>query len=83
MTATPSHRAKSAQVPKTQPKPAPEDESLIDRFVRYRKDQGWTQDEAAKRLEISIWSLRSYEQKTRTPNGPATLKILTLLGALK
>lgn len=68
---------------KSQPKPPSENKSLIEWLIQYRKDQGWTQGEAAKRLEISVWSLRSYEQGARTPNGTATLKILDLLGALK
>lgn len=83
MTDRSSPRAKSTPVSKHQPKSTPEGEALIDRFVKHRKAKGWTQDEAAKRLEISVWSLRAYERKARTPNGPATLKILNLLGALK
>ena len=78
-----SPRAISVQVNKPQPQPTSVDEPLIERFIKYRKAKGWTQNEAAKQLGISVWSLRSYEQKTRTPNGPATLKILNLLGALK
>lgn len=66
-----------------QSKISPEEEPLIERFVKFRKAKGWTQDAAAGHMGMSVNSLRAYERKSRTPNGPATLKILTLMGALK
>ena len=59
------------------------DASLIERFVRFRKAKGWTQDDAATHMGMSVNSLKAYERKGRTPNGPATLKLLALMGALK
>ena len=78
-----SPQSKPAPVPNPQPKSPPEDDPLIERLIKYRKAKGWTQEEAAERMSMSVNSLRAYERKSRTPNGPATLKILTLLGALK
>ena len=83
MTALLSPRAKLAQVSDAQEKSTPDDEPLIERFVKFRKSKGWTQDDAAARMEMSVNSLKAYERKSRTPNGPATLKILSIMRALK
>ena len=69
--------------PPTAEQSASDDDLLIERFVKFRRVKGWTQDAAAARMEMSVNSLRAYERKSRTPNGPATLKLLTLMGALK
>lgn len=83
MTATPTPREKPAQVTGPQPRTPPEDETLIGRLIKYRRAKGWTQEDAAGRMGISVHSLRAYERQSRRPNGAATMKILNLMGALK
>ena len=83
MTATPTPRASPAQVPEPKPERPPAGEILIDLFIKHRKAKGWTQEEAAEQMKMSVNSLRAYERKSRRPNGAATLKILNLMGALK
>jgi DNA-binding transcriptional regulator YiaG len=83
MTALLLPRAKLPNVPDQQEKTPPDDEPLIERFVKFRKAKGWTQNAAAERMGMSVNSLKAYERKSRTPNGPATLKLLSLMGALK
>ena len=70
-------------MPGPQPRTPPEDDTLIGRLIKYRKAKGWTQEEAAERMSMSVNSLRAYERSSRQPNGAATLKILNLMGALK
>ena len=55
---------------------------LVARLIAYREGQGWTQPETARRLGISVCTLRGYECGNRTPNGPNTLRILEFLGGL-
>ncbi len=83
MTDFPAPRAKPAQVPGPQQRTPPEDDTLIGRLIKYRKAKGWTQEEAAERMSMSVNSLRAYERNSRRPNGPATLKILSFIGAMK
>lgn len=83
MTLPPASRAKFAKVRGPQPKTPPEDETLVGRLIKHRKAKGWTQEEAAKHMAMSVNSLRAYERQSRKPNGAATLKILDFLGALK
>ncbi len=83
MTALLPIKAKLSTVPDHPDASPPPEEPLIDQFVRYRKAKGWTQPEAAERMQMSVNSLKAYERKSRTPNGPATLKILALMRALK
>lgn len=83
MTATPTPRAAPAEVSQPQPERPPAGEELIEHFIKYRKAKGWTQEEAAEQMKMSVNSLRAYERKSRRPNGAATLKILNLMGALR
>ena len=84
MTALPAPMGRPPKVPpSTAEQSNSEDAPLIERFVRFRKVQGWTQTDAAARMGMSVNSLKAYERKGRTPNGPATLKLLSLMGALK
>jgi DNA-binding transcriptional regulator YiaG len=52
---------------------------LVARLIAHRESQGWTQPETARRLGISVNTLKGYECGNRIPNGPNTLKILELL----
>ncbi len=45
--------------------------------------KGWTQEEAAERLQIPLNTLRGYECGNRNPGGANTEKILTLVGLPK
>ncbi len=83
MTALPAPIGRPPKVPTAAEQSASDDDLLIERFVKFRRVKGWTQDAAAARMEMSVNSLRAYERKSRTPNGPATLKLLSLMGALK
>ncbi len=56
---------------------------LVVRLVEYRQAKGWTQEEAAKRLQIPLNTLRGYECGNRNPGGANTEKILTLVGLPK
>ena len=56
---------------------------LVARLVEYRQAKGWTQEEAAERLQIPLNTLRGYECGNRNPGGANTEKILTLVGLPK
>ena len=56
---------------------------LVVRLVEYRQAKGWTQEEAAIRLQIPLNTLRGYECGNRNPGGANTEKILTLVGLPK
>ncbi len=56
---------------------------LIVRLVEYRQRKGWTQEQAAVRLQIPLNTLRGYECGNRNPGGANTEKILALVGWLK
>ncbi len=56
---------------------------LVVRLVAYRQAKGWTQEEAAERLQIPLNTLRGYECGNRNPGGANTEKILTLVGLPK
>ncbi len=56
---------------------------LVVRLVEYRQAKGWTQEEAAKRLQIPLNTLRGYECGNRNPGGANTERILTLVGLPK
>ncbi len=56
---------------------------LVVRLVEYRQAKGWTQEEAAERLQIPLNTLRGYECGNRNPGGANTEKILTLVGLPK
>ena len=53
---------------------------LIVRLVEYRQRKGWTQEQAATRLQIPLNTLRGYECGNRNPGGANTEKILALIG---
>ena len=56
---------------------------LIVRLVEYRQTKGWTQEQAAARLQIPLNTLRGYECGNRNPGGANTEKILSLVGLPK
>ena len=56
---------------------------LVVRLVEYRQTKGWTQEEAAERLQIPLNTLRGYECGNRNPGGANTEKILMLVGLPK
>ena len=72
-----------AVAPKKLPAKAPARSPVIERLVAWRKKHDLTQRETAARLEINFDTYKSYECGHRNPGGPATLKILALIGALK
>ena len=84
----------SASIPDPQPEniaaaPAPAGgetrtpHPLIVRLVEYRQSKGWTQEQAAARLQIPLNTLRGYECGNRNPGGANTEKILSLVGLPK
>ena len=70
MTALPAPIGRPPKVSPTAEQSASDDDLLIERFVKFRRVKGWTQDAAAARMGMSVNSLRAYERKSRTPNGP-------------
>ena len=52
---------------------------LIEEAVRYRQVHGMTQRELADILQISARTLAEWEQRRRSPRGPARALLLTLL----
>lgn len=56
---------------------------LVVRLVEYRQTKGWTQEQAAARLQIPLNTLRGYECGNRNPGGANTEKILSLVGLPK
>lgn len=41
--------------------------TLIEQFIILRKRKGWTQEQAAKKLGVTVRCLRSWEQTERKP----------------
>ncbi len=77
---------KAAQVSSSPAASTPETRAphpLVVRLVEYRQAKGWTQEEAAKHLQIPLNTLRGYECGNRNPGGANTEKILTLVGLPK
>lgn len=75
--ASPRRRRRSrAGRPRT--KPPPRLSSLVSHLVRWREQQGLTQEAAAERLKINVNTLRAYEWGRNEPGGTNALKIIQL-----
>lgn len=55
--------------------------SVAKRLKEWRSKHSLTQEQAAKRLKISVFSLRNWEQEYRRPSRLATEKLLEMINA--
>lgn len=51
-----------------------------DRFVRLRKEQGWTQQQVADKIGLSVGQVKKYEKGTSAPTLQFLAQIATVFG---